>query len=97
MAVSERTLPEDGEEIQFATNHLGHFLFTNPVMNKLLVSANRALNAVQELSTLLALDTSSPHFDLVIMALKAYRSLAIASRMGMPELDPQGGYHPMIA
>jgi NAD(P)-dependent dehydrogenase (short-subunit alcohol dehydrogenase family) len=39
MAVPTRTLSEDGIELQFATNHLGHFLFTNLVLNKLCMAA----------------------------------------------------------
>jgi NAD(P)-dependent dehydrogenase (short-subunit alcohol dehydrogenase family) len=34
----ERTLTEDGIEINFATNHIGHFLFTNLIMSKLIKS-----------------------------------------------------------
>ncbi|KAI2469451.1 NAD(P)-binding protein [Annulohypoxylon bovei var. microspora] len=37
MAV-EFALSPDGLEIQFATNHFGHFLFTNLIMNKILAS-----------------------------------------------------------
>ncbi len=37
--VAERTLSEDGIEVQFATNHVGHFLFTNLIMPKLIAAA----------------------------------------------------------
>ncbi|KAI1659590.1 putative short-chain dehydrogenase [Daldinia decipiens] len=37
----ERTINEDGIEIQFATNHVGHFLFTCLIMPKLLKAAER--------------------------------------------------------
>ncbi|KAI0122226.1 putative short-chain dehydrogenase [Daldinia grandis] len=39
--IPERTINEDGIEIQFATNHVGHFLFTCLVMPKLLKAAER--------------------------------------------------------
>ncbi|KAL8787729.1 MAG: hypothetical protein Q9213_002049 [Squamulea squamosa] len=39
MNIPERTLSEDGIEIQFATNHIGHFLFTCLIMPKLLEAA----------------------------------------------------------
>jgi NAD(P)-dependent dehydrogenase (short-subunit alcohol dehydrogenase family) len=42
MNVPERTLTEDGIEMQFATNHIGHFLFTNLILNKLIASANES-------------------------------------------------------
>ncbi|KAK5045353.1 hypothetical protein LTR84_009216 [Exophiala bonariae] len=39
MNIPERTLNADGIEIQFATNHIGHFVFTNSIMPKLLKAA----------------------------------------------------------
>ncbi|KIW26835.1 uncharacterized protein PV07_06638 [Cladophialophora immunda] len=39
MGLAERELSDDGLEIHFATNHVGHFLFTNLVMPKLLQAA----------------------------------------------------------
>ncbi|KAJ9293308.1 hypothetical protein DTO271G3_7804 [Paecilomyces variotii] len=35
MALPTRSLSPDGIELQFATNHIGHFLFTNLIMDKL--------------------------------------------------------------
>jgi NAD(P)-dependent dehydrogenase (short-subunit alcohol dehydrogenase family) len=39
MLVPERTLSEDGIELHFATNHIGHFLFTSLIMSKLIRAA----------------------------------------------------------
>lgn len=39
MNLPERTLNEDGHEMQFATNYIGHFLFTSLVMPKLIKAA----------------------------------------------------------
>jgi NAD(P)-dependent dehydrogenase (short-subunit alcohol dehydrogenase family) len=39
MAIPTRTLSEDGIELQFATNHIGHFLFTNLVLDNLRAAA----------------------------------------------------------
>ena len=39
MLIPERTLSEDGIELHFATNHIGHFLFTNLILPKLIKAA----------------------------------------------------------
>ncbi|KAH8680750.1 putative short-chain dehydrogenase [Xylariales sp. PMI_506] len=39
MCIPERTINEDGIEITFATNHIGHFLFTCLIMPKLIKAA----------------------------------------------------------
>lgn len=39
MDIAERTLSVDGIEMQFATNHVGHFLFTNLILPKILAAA----------------------------------------------------------
>lgn len=49
MCLPERTLSEDGVEMQFATNHVGHFLFTCLIMPKLIKAseANSARGATR--------------------------------------------------
>jgi len=42
MNLPTRDLSEDGIEMQFATNHIGHFLFTNLIIPKLIASAARS-------------------------------------------------------
>jgi NAD(P)-dependent dehydrogenase (short-subunit alcohol dehydrogenase family) len=42
MNLPERTLSEDGLEMQFATNHIGHFLFTCLIMPKLIKAAENS-------------------------------------------------------
>ncbi|CRG87868.1 hypothetical protein PISL3812_04889 [Talaromyces islandicus] len=39
MNIPNRTLSEDGIELHLAINHLGHFLFTNLIMSKIIASA----------------------------------------------------------
>jgi len=46
MNIPERTLNEDGLELQFATNHVGHFLFTSLIMPKLLKASEGNLKGV---------------------------------------------------
>lgn len=43
MAVQTRQYSEDDIEIQLATNHLGHFLFVNLIMEKLIASATKSV------------------------------------------------------
>lgn len=42
MAIPTRTLSPDGLELQFATNHIGHFLLTNLLLGKLRAAAAEA-------------------------------------------------------
>jgi len=39
MNIPDRTLSEDSIGMQFATNHIGHFLFTNLIVSKLIASS----------------------------------------------------------
>jgi NAD(P)-dependent dehydrogenase (short-subunit alcohol dehydrogenase family) len=41
MTIPERTLSPEGIEMQFATNHIGHYLFTNLIVSKL-ISASQS-------------------------------------------------------
>lgn len=40
MLIPERTLSENAIEMHFASNHVGHFLFTNLILSKLIEAAN---------------------------------------------------------
>lgn len=42
MSIPERTLSEDGLEMHFATNHIGHFLFTNLILSKLKAASSNS-------------------------------------------------------
>ncbi|KAL5332702.1 NAD(P)-binding protein [Aspergillus crustosus] len=44
MAIPTLTLSEDGTETTFATNHLGHFLFTNLILPKMILAASQTLS-----------------------------------------------------
>ncbi|KEF55108.1 uncharacterized protein A1O9_08761 [Exophiala aquamarina CBS 119918] len=57
MLIPERTLSEDGIEIHFATNHIGHFLFTNLILSKLIEAAK---NKPKGIVRVINLSSSSP-------------------------------------
>lgn len=42
MDIKERTLSPEGIEMQFATNHVGHYLFTNLILPKIIVAAKKS-------------------------------------------------------
>ncbi|OBT46940.1 hypothetical protein VE00_02501 [Pseudogymnoascus sp. WSF 3629] len=73
MNVPERTLSEDGIEMHFATNHIGHFLFTNLIMPKLIASAaaagkkgaTRVINVSSLSPTFASMRWSDVNFDKV--------------------------------
>ncbi|OAP65299.1 hypothetical protein AYL99_01271 [Fonsecaea erecta] len=45
MSIQDRQLSPEGIELQFATNHIGHFLFTNLLMPKILAAAQSSPTA----------------------------------------------------
>ncbi|KFY65193.1 hypothetical protein V496_02734 [Pseudogymnoascus sp. VKM F-4515 (FW-2607)] len=70
MYVPERTLTEDGVEMHFATNHIGHFLFTCLIMLKLIASAKigpkgatRVINVSSLSPTFAAIRWSDVNFE----------------------------------
>lgn len=58
MCLPERILTEDGIEMHFATNHIGHFLFANLVMPKLIKAAEK--NPVKGATRIVNVSSLSP-------------------------------------
>ncbi|KAJ6007416.1 hypothetical protein N7540_011392 [Penicillium herquei] len=70
MAIQERTLSSDGIELHFATNHIGHWLFTCLIMAKLIKSASahpegttRIVNVTSASPTVSGMRWSDMNFD----------------------------------
>ncbi|KAH8812228.1 putative short-chain dehydrogenase [Xylogone sp. PMI_703] len=70
MNLPERTINEDGIEITFATNHIGHFLFTCLIMPKLIKAAEtnpkgatRVVNVSSLSPTVAAMRWSDTNFE----------------------------------
>ena len=57
--IQERTLSEDGIELTFATNHIGHFLFTCLIMPKLIKAAQ---NSSKGATRVVNVSSGSPTF-----------------------------------
>lgn len=53
----------DGVETQFAASHLGHFLLTNLIMNKLVAAQGVVVNMTSSAYSLAAADTQDPNFN----------------------------------
>lgn len=53
----------DGVESQFAASHLGHFLLTNLIMNKLVAAQGVVVNMTSSAYSLDAADTQDPNFN----------------------------------
>ncbi|KAJ5259616.1 hypothetical protein N7478_012597 [Penicillium angulare] len=70
MGIQERTLSQDGIEMHFATNHIGHWLFTCLIMPKLIKSAEsrsegiaRVVNVTSASPTVSGMRWSDLNFD----------------------------------
>jgi NAD(P)-dependent dehydrogenase (short-subunit alcohol dehydrogenase family) len=104
MGLSERTLSQDGVEMQFATNYLGHFLFTNLLMGKMVASAaqrpagqTRIVNITSAGHVLTPVRFSDYNYEGKAVPPEEQPDVVIAAKMGMPDLDPRSGYLPLFA
>ncbi|KIW73557.1 hypothetical protein PV04_01662 [Phialophora macrospora] len=105
MSIPERQLSPEGIEMQFATNHIGHFLLTNLIMPKILAAAKsnvkgttRIINVSSRGVAYGPVRFSDINFD------KANESLPEAEQPGYEALaqtgravDPKDTYNPQTA
>jgi NAD(P)-dependent dehydrogenase (short-subunit alcohol dehydrogenase family) len=96
MNIPERTLCEDGIEVQFATNHVGHFLFTCLVMPKLLKAAEgspegstRVINITSLSPTVAGMRWSDISFDKINKTLPEAEQPPYAMHKAWGAVDPE--------
>jgi NAD(P)-dependent dehydrogenase (short-subunit alcohol dehydrogenase family) len=96
MNIPERTLCEDGVEVQFATNHVGHFLFTCLVMPKLLKAAEgspegstRVINITSLSPTVAGMRWSDISFDKINKTLPEAEQPPYAMHKAWGAVDPE--------
>jgi NAD(P)-dependent dehydrogenase (short-subunit alcohol dehydrogenase family) len=104
MGLSERILSEEGVEMQFATNYLGHFLFTNLLMGKMVSSAahgprgqTRIVNITSAGHVLAPVRFSDYNYEGRPVPPEEQPDVTIAANMGMADVNPQSGYLPLFA
>jgi NAD(P)-dependent dehydrogenase (short-subunit alcohol dehydrogenase family) len=105
MAIPERQLSPDGIEMQFATNHIGHFLFTNLIMPKIVAAAKsnvKGATRIINVSSLAAfygpvrfsdINFDKPNESLPEAEQPGYEALAQRGR----GVDPKDTYNPQTA
>ncbi len=102
MAVDKRSLSEDGIELQFATNHIGPFLFTNLILTKLQTAAKtsspgsvRIINLSSRGHALSPVRFSDWNFEDKDIPKE---EKALDAAFSLSELDPSyKGYAPFVA
>lgn len=97
MALPERTLSEDGIEMHFATNFLGHFLFTNLILSTL-ADNGRIINITSGGYTVTPIRFSDVNFDGTnSLPTSEQPNYEVAAQLGLTDLDRTLGYVPFLA
>jgi len=105
MNIPDRTVSEDGIEMQFATNHIGHFLFTNLIVGKLIASskgsakgATRIVNVSSRGVRFSPVRFSDLNFTKSVDQLpESERPDLVTMKTSFYEIDMTGAYHGMVA
>lgn len=108
MDIPSRQLSEHGVEMHLATNFLGHFMFTNLILPKLLSAASAAASVRN--SGVRVINVTSAGFILTPFRFSVYNwngnislpeaeqtKTVVAAQTDMSELRPNGGYVPLLA
>jgi NAD(P)-dependent dehydrogenase (short-subunit alcohol dehydrogenase family) len=97
MALPERVLNDDGIEMHFATNFLGHFLFTNLIL-RTLSPGGRVINITSGGFTVAPIRFSDYNFDCdKPLPAPEQPNYQIAAQLGLADLDKVQGYVPFLA
>ncbi|OAP54393.1 hypothetical protein AYL99_11494 [Fonsecaea erecta] len=98
MLIPERTLSEDGIEMHFATNHVGHFLFTNLILPKLIKAAEgkpkgvtRVVNVSSSSPTTAGVRFSDINFEKINKTLPEDEQPHYQALQYWGEKDPENG------
>lgn len=105
MRLPERQLSSEGIELQFATNHIGHFLFTNLLMPKILAAAKvnpRGATRIINVSSSSTFDSpvrfSDVNFERAHETLPTEEQPNYAYLAGQGiTIDPKTAYDPSVA
>lgn len=104
MNIPERQLSPEGIEMQFATNHIGHFLFTNLIMPKILVAAKtnpkgatRIVNVSSAGTAYSPVRFSDINFNKTMESLPKEEQVNDQSIARGVSADPKLTYHPRVA
>jgi NAD(P)-dependent dehydrogenase (short-subunit alcohol dehydrogenase family) len=105
MNIPDRTVSEDGIEMQFATNHIGHFLFTNLIVSKLIGSSKGSAKGAKRIVNVSSRGVRfSPVRFSDLNFTKAVDQLPESERPDLGtmkaffyEIDMTGAYHGMVA
>lgn len=96
MNLPERTLSDDGLEMQFATNHIGHFLFTCLIITKLIKAAEnspkgatRVVNVSSLSPTVAGMRWSDINFDKINKTLPEAEQPPYAMHKMWGAVDPE--------
>ncbi|PMD31639.1 putative short-chain dehydrogenase [Hyaloscypha variabilis F] len=96
MNIPELTLTEDGLETQFATNHIGHFLFTCLVMPKLVKAAQssakgdtRIINVTSLSPTMASMRWSDINYEKINKTLPVEEQPDYATHKRWGAIDPE--------
>jgi NAD(P)-dependent dehydrogenase (short-subunit alcohol dehydrogenase family) len=98
MAIPDRRLTPDGFEIQFGTNHLGHFALTGLLFDRLLAApAPRVVTVSSGVAAWAKLDLDNLQSERRYTPMGAYGQSKLANLLFMRELDRRARPGPLVS